>query len=69
MIHGPLGDRENLSAAATNNSIVAAFERTLSLINKILVFLAAIALIAACAVLSYSVLGRALFHARQLLAG
>jgi TRAP-type C4-dicarboxylate transport system permease small subunit len=63
MMHGPLGDRENLSEAATNNSIVAAFERTLSLINKILVFLAAIALIAACAVLSYSVLGRALFHA------
>lgn len=62
MIHGPLGDRENLSEAATNNSIVAAFERMLSLINKILVFLAAIALIAACAVLSYSVLGRALFH-------
>ena len=63
MMHGPLGDRENLSEAATNNSIVAAFERTLSLINKILVFLAAIALIGACAVLSYSVLGRALFHA------
>src|SRR5580692_5451301 len=63
MIHGPLGDRENLSETATNNSIVAAFERTLSLINKILVFLAALALIGACAVLSYSVLGRALFHA------
>src|SRR6201993_1604106 len=63
MMHGPLGDRENLSEAATNNSIVAAFERTLSLINNILVFLAAIALIAACAVLSYSVLGRALFQA------
>jgi TRAP-type C4-dicarboxylate transport system permease small subunit len=63
MMHGPLGDRENLSETATNNSIVAAFERTLSLINKILVFLAALALIAACAVLSYSVLGRALFHA------
>ena len=63
MIHGPLGDRENLSEATANNSIVAAFERTLSLINKILVVFAAIALIAACAVLSYSVLGRALFHA------
>ena len=62
MMHGPLGDRENFSEAATNNSLVAAFERALSLINKILVFLAAIALIAACAILSYSVLGRALFH-------
>ena len=62
MMHGPLGDRENFSEATTNNSLVAAFERALSLINKILVFLAAIALIAACAILCYSVLGRALFH-------
>ena len=62
MMHGPLGDRENLSEAATNNSLVAAFERTLSLINKILVVFAALALVAACAVLSYSVLGRALFQ-------
>ncbi len=63
MMHGPLGDRENLSEAAAGNRLVAAFERTLSLINTILVFFAALALIAACAVLSYSVLGRALFHA------
>jgi TRAP-type C4-dicarboxylate transport system permease small subunit len=62
MMHGPLGDRENLSEAATNNSLVAAFERTLSLINKILVFFASLALISACAILSYSVLGRALFQ-------
>ena len=62
MMHGPLGNRENLSEAAADNSLVAAFERALSLINNILVFLAALALIAACAILSYSVLGRALFH-------
>jgi TRAP-type C4-dicarboxylate transport system permease small subunit len=63
MMHGPLGDRDNLSEAAADNPLVAAFERTLSLINTILVVLSALALIAACAVLSYSVLGRALFHA------
>jgi TRAP-type C4-dicarboxylate transport system permease small subunit len=63
MMHGPLGDRENLSEATPRNPLVAAFERTLSLINKTLVVFAAIALIAACAVLSYSVIGRALFHA------
>src|ERR1700750_2485381 len=62
MMHGPLGDRENQSEAVTNNSLVAALERTLSLINKILVVLSALALIAACAILSYSVVGRALFH-------
>jgi TRAP-type C4-dicarboxylate transport system permease small subunit len=63
MMHGPLGDRENLSEAASGSSLVAAFERALSLINTILVVFAALALIAACAILSYSVLGRALFHA------
>ena len=62
MMHAPLGDREKLSEAA-NNPLVAAFERALSLINTILVVLAALALIAACVILSYSVLGRALFHA------
>lgn len=63
MMHGPLGDRDKLSKAAANHSLVAAFERALSSINNVLVFFAALALIAACAVLSYSVLGRALFHA------
>jgi TRAP-type C4-dicarboxylate transport system permease small subunit len=63
MMHGPLGDREKLSEAAANNPLVAAFEHALSLLNTILVVLAALALIAACAILSYSVLGRALFHA------
>jgi TRAP-type C4-dicarboxylate transport system permease small subunit len=63
MMHGPLGDRENLSEAAATKPLVAAFERTLSLINTIIVVFAALALIAACVVLSYSVLGRALFHA------
>jgi TRAP-type C4-dicarboxylate transport system permease small subunit len=62
-MHGPLGDRENQSEAASGNSLVAAFERALSLINTILVVFGAVALIAACAILSYSVLGRALFHA------
>jgi TRAP-type C4-dicarboxylate transport system permease small subunit len=62
MMHGPLGDREDQSEAASG-SLVAAFERALSLINTILVVFGAIALIAACAILSYSVLGRALFHA------
>ena len=41
---------------------MAAFERALAFCNNIIVALAALALIAACAILSYSVLGRALFH-------
>jgi len=47
---------------ATSNPLVAALERALSFCNSIIVVLAALALIAACAILSYSVLGRALFH-------
>jgi TRAP-type C4-dicarboxylate transport system permease small subunit len=62
MMHGPLPDQTNRSATATSHSLVAAFERVLSWCNNFIVVIAAIALIAACAVLSYSVLWRALFH-------
>jgi TRAP-type C4-dicarboxylate transport system permease small subunit len=62
MMHGPLGDRDLLKPA-TSNPLVAAFERTLSFCHSVIVVLAALALITACVVLSYSVLGRALFQA------
>src|ERR1700742_4851793 len=58
----PGADLGEVSNAATGNSLVAALERTLSLCNGVIVVLAALALIAACAILSYSVLGRAIFH-------
>jgi TRAP-type C4-dicarboxylate transport system permease small subunit len=63
MMHGPLGDRQKFSEAVRRNALVAALERILSLCNKVIVVFAALALIAACIVLSYSVLGRALFQA------
>ncbi len=62
MMHGPLPDHADHSNAATGNTLVAALERALAFCNNIIVVLAAAALIAACAILSYSVLGRALFH-------
>jgi len=62
MMHGPLSDQPDVSNAATNNALVAALERALTLCNNVIVVLAAVALIAACGILSYSVLGRALFH-------
>ena len=62
MMHGPLGDEKEHSNAGTGNPLVAAFEYALAFCNNIIVVLAAIALIAACIILSYSVLGRALFH-------
>jgi TRAP-type C4-dicarboxylate transport system permease small subunit len=62
MMHAPVGDPDDFSKAAAGNGLVAAFERTLSLCNTVIVVLAALALIAACAILSYSVLSRALFH-------
>ncbi|WP_375709875.1 TRAP transporter small permease [Bradyrhizobium sp. Ce-3] len=47
---------------ATGNTPVALLGRALSVCNNVIVVLAALALIAACGILSYSVLGRALFH-------
>jgi TRAP-type C4-dicarboxylate transport system permease small subunit len=61
-MHGPLPDQLDRPDAATGNALVAPLERALSFCNNIIVLLAAIALIAACAILSYSVLSRALFH-------
>src|SRR3954451_5498690 len=62
LMHGQLGDQQDLSNAATATGLVAALERRLAFCNTVIVFFAALALIAACAILSYSVLGRALFH-------
>jgi TRAP-type C4-dicarboxylate transport system permease small subunit len=62
MMHGPLGDRDLLKPAMSN-PLVAAFERALAFCHSVIVVLAALALIAACVILSYSVIGRALFQA------
>src|SRR5258707_8564754 len=62
MMHGPLPDQKDLPGAATSNPLVAALGQVLALCNNVIVFVAALALIAACAILSYSVLGRAIFH-------
>ncbi len=62
MMHGPLPDQNDKVNAVAGNKLVAAFERGLAVCNNLIVFLAALALIAACVILSYSVLGRALFH-------
>jgi TRAP-type C4-dicarboxylate transport system permease small subunit len=62
MMHGPLPDQNDDSTAATGNALVAAAESGLAFCNNIIVVFAAIAMIAACAILSYSVIGRALFH-------
>jgi len=62
-MHAPLTDREDASKAAAGDTLVAALERALAFCNNVIVVLAALALIAACGVLSYSVIGRALFEA------
>jgi TRAP-type C4-dicarboxylate transport system permease small subunit len=62
MTSGPLPDHKDLLDAATSYPPVAAFARVLSISNNIIVVLGALALVAACAILSYSVVGRALFH-------
>jgi TRAP-type C4-dicarboxylate transport system permease small subunit len=62
MMHGPLPDQQDTLTAAPSHPLVAAVERGLVLSNNVIVVLAAVALVAACAILSYSVVGRALFH-------
>jgi len=62
MMHGPVRDQNDRTNAAAGNMLVAALERALAFCNSIIVVLAGIALIAASAILSYSVLSRALFH-------
>jgi TRAP-type C4-dicarboxylate transport system permease small subunit len=62
MMHGPLPDQQDTLTAAPSHPLVAVVERGLVLGNNLIVVLAAVALVAACAILSYSVVGRALFH-------
>ena len=62
MMHGPLPDQPEISSVVADNAFVAALGRALAFCNNVIVILAAIALVAASAILSYSVLGRALFH-------
>jgi TRAP-type C4-dicarboxylate transport system permease small subunit len=62
MMHGPLPVQTDRSNATADNALLAAFERALSVCNNLIVVVSAVALIAACAILSYSVLSRALFH-------
>lgn len=60
-MHGPV-DTPVAEPTAAANPLVAALQRALSFCNKLIVVCAAVALIAACAILSYSVLTRTLFH-------
>jgi len=62
MMHGPLPDQIDRTDPATGNALVAGLGRALAYCNNVIVVFASIALIAACVILSYSVLGRALFH-------
>ena len=62
-MHGPLEDQLQITAAVTNNRFVAAVERWLGACNTVMVALGSIALVAACVILSYSVLSRGLFNA------
>lgn len=61
MMHGPITDQDELKVPATGNALVAALGRALDFCNRLIVILAGIALVAACVILSYSVLSRALF--------
>jgi TRAP-type C4-dicarboxylate transport system permease small subunit len=61
-MHGPLPDRNSQPGTATGPWPVAVIERMMTWCNRVIVVLAALAMIAACVILSSSVLGRALFQ-------
>src|SRR3954470_10901305 len=61
-MHGPLPGETTTQIPAASGPL-AGIARAVSLLNRITVVFAAIALIAACIILSYSVVGRALFKA------
>ncbi|WOH78449.1 TRAP transporter small permease [Bradyrhizobium sp. BEA-2-5] len=63
MRHGPVTDQAETASSAAGNTPVALLGRALSICNNIIVVFASIALVAACTILSYSVLSRALFKA------
>src|SRR5256885_964145 len=67
MMHGPIADQTDHATPAASNPLVAALERVLAVCNRTIVILAGLALVAACVILSYSVLGRALFHSPNYL--
>ena len=52
MSHGPLPDRASHATAAAGTGPAAALDRGLAILNSIIVVLASIALLAACAILS-----------------
>lgn len=61
-MHAPSGDHEVTAHIAASGPL-AAIERVVALLNRIIAVFASVALIAACVILSYSVIGRALFKA------
>jgi len=61
-MHVPATDSEVTTVIGASGPL-APLQRVVSLLNRIIVVLAAVALVAACIILSYSVVGRALFKA------
>jgi TRAP-type C4-dicarboxylate transport system permease small subunit len=61
-MHGQAEGQHDPSYAVAGNLLAVVLGRSLSFCNAVIVVLAAVALVAACAILSYSVLTRSLLH-------
>lgn len=61
-MHGPLPDLINQQDTATGPWPIAVIDRVLTWCNRVIFVLASIAMVAACIVLSYSVVGREVFQ-------
>jgi TRAP-type C4-dicarboxylate transport system permease small subunit len=61
-MHGPTPERSGPPLVTPERGVAAALQRALAACNNAIVVFAAVALVAACSILSYSVLTRTLFH-------
>ncbi|MBI5132352.1 MAG: TRAP transporter small permease [Rhodopseudomonas palustris] len=61
MMHGPAPGQPQLAGVA-DQGVIGALGRALGFVNRLILIVAALALVAACCILSYSVATRSLFH-------
>jgi TRAP-type C4-dicarboxylate transport system permease small subunit len=61
-MHGVIDGAKDVALTDGSPPLLSAADRMLAFINRVIVFAAALAIVLACAILSYSVLTRSLFH-------
>ncbi len=61
-MHGVIDGAKDMTLPDRSPALLSAADRALAFINRVIVVVAALAIVLACAILSYSVLTRSMFH-------